>query len=183
MAVQLAPPTPVSEQQEQLDGRTPVLWATEDQVASFVASANDDVIICRERGRHFFKGVGRGGSLKFTGINREGLHVRRIVCDDCVCVERVELWELLHKRGKIYRANLVAAHLDYLDPTYLGEPGQGRMKTKQVREALVTLALTGQSFRELRKEIMARTATATSQPEQPAPQEEPEPTAEHASTG
>jgi hypothetical protein len=145
---------PRSIQAEQQETYGAITWATDEEVDDFVANADDAVLICRERARHNFPTIKSGG-LKFSGVTADGLMERRLLCPDCARVERVELWDVRHRRGAITRCELVAARLDYLDSTYLNKQGTGRIKAKQIRNSVGSSLLAGQSFRELRKEVMA----------------------------
>lgn len=140
-------PSIQGEQQSTTDAH---LYATDDQVDEYIRRMSDGVINCRERGRHSFAPV-RVTGMHFVGVTPLGLLVRRVLCDSCLMVERVEEWDVRHKRGKVTRAELVSARLDYLDPTYRADRGHGRMRPRQIRNAVASLALEGSSFRETLK--------------------------------
>jgi hypothetical protein len=143
------PETLRSIQGERADQVAGEMWATDDQVDEFVRSVGEWVLVCRERGRHAFAPV-RVTGMRFEGVTPDGLFIRRVSCDDCGMVVRVELWEVRQKRGVITRVELVSATLDYT-PGYLGKPGTGRMRPRQIRNAVASLELSGQNFREIMK--------------------------------
>lgn len=151
------------------------MWASDDQVDTWTAQAPPEVIDCKGRGRHRY--VAPPGPLRFTAITPEGWYVRRVPCESCrirepddepwpapatglprvVCVE---WWDVKHHRDKITRCSLVRAQPEYLDATYLGTPGFGRMKPRQVRASSMTAELAGQSVTAIRKEIKEAQAEA-----------------------
>lgn len=139
---------PASIQGEQQQAASATLWASDEEVMEYVQSVADAVLACRQRGRHFFLSIQDTGMV-FVRVTATGLLVRRAGCESCGCVVRVELWDVRHKRDVVTRAELVDSFLDYTDSSYLGKPGHGRMKPKQIRNAVATLALQGQSFKDV----------------------------------
>jgi hypothetical protein len=73
--------------------------------------------------------------MVFVGVDEAGLLIRRVDCDSCGMVERVELWDVRHKRGKVTRAVLVSAKPAYRDASYLNKSGKGRMTSEDRCEA------------------------------------------------
>jgi hypothetical protein len=155
-------------QGEQQAARGQAMWATDAAVDEWTGQAPPEVVVCRERGRHLYAAT-RGG-LQFSAITPEGWYVRRVPCDACRIrldddppwpapgtgmprVVRVELWDVKHHRDKITRCTLVKANPEYLDQAYLGKPGQGRMRPRQIRGASATAELAGQSVTQLRRVI------------------------------
>lgn len=140
------------------------LWATEAEVQAYIEKVSDEVLECRERGRHLFPGIRRG--MTFNAVDQAtGLMVRRVGCVVCQYPEghvlagmprvvRVELWDVRHNRGVVTRCTLSKAYTAYRDPSYLGQKGKGRMKPKQIRNELGTQMFKGQRFVALRKEVM-----------------------------
>jgi len=157
------PDEPLSEQGEQQAAKRTIIWATDAEVESFVQEARETdpyKLACRGRpgGRHIYEAP---KELIFTGITRDGLWVREIPCHGChapgekVKVVRIELWEVVHYRGKITRCKIVGSYPGYKDPSYLNHGG-GRMKPRQVQSAEVTLVLRGQQYRDVRKQVILR---------------------------
>jgi hypothetical protein len=143
------------------------MWADDAAVDAWTAEAPPEVVTCRERGRHLYAPT-RG--LNFSTITPEGWYVRRVPCEACRIREpddapwpapatgmprvvRVELWDVKHHRDKITRCTLVKAQPEYLDQAYLGKPGFGRMRPRQIRGASATAELAGQSVTQLRRAI------------------------------
>jgi len=154
-------------QGEQQAARGQAMWATDAAVDEWTEHAPPEVVACRERGRHLYAPT-RG--LQFSAITPEGWYVRRAPCEACRIrldddepwpapatgmprVVRVELWDVKHHRDKITRCVLVDAKPEYLDRTYLGTRGQGRMKPRQIRASSATAELSGGSVTALRKTI------------------------------
>ena len=159
---------PLSIQGEAQRARGQAMWADDAAVDDWTAHAPPEVVVCRERGRHLYAAT-RGG-LQFSAITPEGWYVRRVPCEACRIrleddepwpapatgmprVVRVELWDVKHHRDKITRCTLVKANPEYLDQSYLGKPGFGRMKPRQIRGASATAELAGQSVTQLRRAI------------------------------
>lgn len=129
-------------------------------VDSYVDGVSDDVLACRERGRHLFPSIRQVG-VKFIDVTEDGLLVRRLTCQCCHLAERVELWEGTG-RGTSTRYAPVTATIDYLrgpnGERYLGPQGRGRMTPRMVRNSLASRALAGQSVAAVRKEAKLRAA-------------------------
>jgi hypothetical protein len=140
------------EQQEQVQE---TLWATDDDVAGFVEGADDKHLICRERGRHDWRSIRQEGrGLVFTGTTLDDFPERRQLCPDCKAVERVEVWDVKYvkggkDRGKVSRCELLSVSFRYVDDGYQNKTGHGRMKPKQIKAAVGTVALRGMSYREV----------------------------------
>lgn len=160
---------PLSIQGEAERTRRVTLWATDADVARRAATEPDGVVACRERGRHEFPATRRSvaGALPFTDITEEGFYVRRIPCPCCRHVNsdgtpgpprvvREEIWDVKHRKGVILAngAQLVSAKPIYVDADYLAPPGAGRTKPRQWRQAALSPFLTGQSVKDLRREII-----------------------------
>jgi hypothetical protein len=143
------------ERESQLAG--PVLMEIAD-VDKYVDGVTDEVLACRERGRHLFPSIREGG-ITFVDVTEDGLFVRRLLCTCCRLAQRVELWEGTG-RGKNTRFVPVSASVTYLrgprGERYLGPQGRGRMTPKMVRNSLASRALQGQSLSELRKQARHR---------------------------
>jgi hypothetical protein len=142
-------PELTSIQGEQQEEAAP-LYATDDEVDEWVRQASEGAIVCQSDGRHHFPPARKTG-IRFVGVTPLGLFIRRVLCDSCLMVERVEEWDVRHVGDRVTRAEFVSAKLDYLDPTYLAERGHGRMKPKQVRNAVASVLLAGVSFRDTMK--------------------------------
>lgn len=128
------------------------LWASDAEVDTFVQHADDRHLVCRDRARHAYRTVKQAvaDGLRFTGQTADGFLERREICPDCRAVERVELWDVRHNsHNKVTRCVLVNAYTHYVDTSYQNAPGSGRMKPKQIREAVASLALNGMSYRSL----------------------------------
>ena len=155
---------PASIQGEQQEAIKVNLWASDAEVQAYIDRTPDEVLECRERGRHLFPGIRRG--MIFSGVTSSGLMIRRVGCVVCQYQEpsplagmprviRIETWDVRHHRGTITRCDLAGAYTAYRDPSYLGKKGQGRIKPKQIRNELGTIMFKGQKFVALRKEVMA----------------------------
>jgi hypothetical protein len=162
---------PVSIQGERQRARQAALWASDSEVAIYVQGQPDGVVDCRERGRHQYPGsrlaLSHPDAPPFTDITPEGWYVREIGCESCRKVNddgtpgmfrviRIEHWHLLHNsRGVIKEggAQLVRAHPKIVDPAYLNPPGQGRIKPRSVRGAVMSAALKGVNVNTLTREI------------------------------
>lgn len=134
---------------------TVVERASDETVDNYVDRATDEVLECRERGRHLFPSI-RAGGIQFTGIDDAGLFLRRITCSCCSLAVRVEHWEA-YGRGRNVRFRRVAAHVEYRrgpdGETYLAPSGAGRMTPRQVADSIASKALKGQSVAALRKSL------------------------------
>jgi hypothetical protein len=157
----------LSIQGESAARRAATIWATDAEAADYTRSQPDGVVACRERGRHQYPPT-RGSITEgppFIDITPEGFYVREIPCDSCRHVDddgnpglprvvRREVWDLKHHRGVITSAALVSAKPVVLDPEYRHGKGQGRIKPRQVRAAVVGAALSGQKIKTLRQTII-----------------------------
>lgn len=152
----------LSEQGEQEAEKQSILWASPTETENWVTEAKTEHpnrLICKRRGRHDYEEIGP----IFVGITKDGLWVRRRPCHDChghdepVQVERVELWEVKHYKGKIKSMTLVVAYPNYLDQSYLNTGG-GRMKPRGIQSAEITILMRGESYRDTRKEVILAAA-------------------------
>jgi hypothetical protein len=144
--------TPLSIQGEQ-EQEAGSVRASEDDVDRYVDNAPDEVLACRERGRHLYPSIRQAG-IEFTGVDTNGLFLRKVVCTCCGLAVRVERWEAT-RRGRNMRYQRVAADLEYrIGPdgqTYEAPPGRGRMTSGQIANSVASQALKGQSVSELRQ--------------------------------
>lgn len=152
-------------QGEQIDTAERAAWATSKEVEDYVAKASEDVIECRERGRHTFPSVRK--SMTFSRLDpTTGLLVREVGCVACADqqgnfrVVRVELWDVRHHKGEVTLCELASASTVYRGSDYLATPGSGRMKPKQIRNALGTEALKGAKIVTIRKAAVAASKAA-----------------------
>jgi hypothetical protein len=138
------------ERQQQLQG-TQLMELSE--VDRYVDSVSDEVLACRERGRHLFPSI-RTAGIQFVDVTDDGLLVRRLLCQCCQLAERVEYWQATG-RGVNTRYAPVSATNNYLigpdGERYLGPSGRGRMTPKMVRNSLASSALQGQTAEMVRK--------------------------------
>jgi len=166
---------PLSHQGEQQARQQDSIWASLPEVALYVSGQPDGVIDCREA-RHRYPGsrlaLSNPDAPPFTDITPEGWYVREIGCPSCRKVNdngtpgpfrvvRVEWWHLLHnKRGFIIEngAQLVRARPVVRDPDYLNPPGQGRIKPRDVRAVVMSLAMKGMNVNTITREIRERQA-------------------------
>ncbi|GDY32656.1 hypothetical protein [Gandjariella thermophila] len=143
---------PLSIQGEQQQEQGPVR-ASDDDVDRYVDDAPDEVLACRERGRHLFPTIRQAG-IEFTGVDRDGLFIRRVTCTCCGLAVRVERWEAT-KRGRHLRYQRVASDLEYRKgpdgQSYQAPPGRGRMTPRQIANSVASRALQGLSLAELRR--------------------------------
>jgi hypothetical protein len=139
------------------DTNAPVLMDLAE-VDQYVDSSSDEVLACRERGRHIFPSIRQAG-ISFIDVTDDGLLVRQLLCTCCQLAQRVELWETTG-RGRNTRYAPVSATINYLrgpnGERYLGPQGHGRMTPKMVRNSLASQALHGQSAAAIRKEAKQR---------------------------
>lgn len=167
---------PLSIQGEAQRRRAETLWATDTEVAIYVQGQPDGVVNCRERGRHQYPGTRLALTDKdappFTDITPEGWYVREIGCTSCQHVNddgtpgpfrvvRIEHWHLLHNARGVIKENgaqLVRARPQVVDPDYLNPPGQGRIKPRSVRGAVMSAAMRGLNVNTLTREIRERKA-------------------------
>jgi hypothetical protein len=162
------PAAGLSIQGERTARRAAAVWATDDEAADYARHQPDEVIACREAGRHVYPATRQSlaAGPPFTDITPEGFYVRELPCDRCRHVNadgtpglprivRREVWDVKHTRGRITSAQLVSAVPVVVDPDYLNPKGQGRIKPRQVRAAIVGEHLKGQKITNLRREILA----------------------------
>lgn len=141
--------------QQQLD-----LFMPQEDVDTYVRESDDKVVECRERGRHPFETI-RSSQMRFEGETEEGFLVRRQVCPCCGLAVRVEHWDVRHHRGRVTRCELVMARTEYRterlkDGTvrrYVAPAGRGRIRPRQIRNTVGTMALSGMSYTELIREV------------------------------
>jgi hypothetical protein len=159
----------LSIQGESAARRAAAVWATDSEAADYTRAQPDGVVACRERGRHQYPPtrLTLTGGPPFIDITPEGFYVREIPCESCRHVNddgtpglprvvRREVWDVKHKRGVIVEggAQLISAKPQEVDPDYLNGKGQGRIKPRQVRKAVMSSALVGQNIRTLRQQII-----------------------------
>jgi len=148
-------------QGEQETTRQLDLFMPQEDVDLYVDSVDDQILLCRERGRHSFPSAKETG-LRFNGgVDEEtGLLVRRVMCTCCRLAERVEYWDVKHRGTRVTRCEYVGASVVYHTEhtkdgglrRYTNKPGHGRMKPKQVKTAVATGMLAGTvSYRDLLK--------------------------------
>lgn len=134
---------------------TGVERASDEVVDTYVDQVTDEVLECRERGRHLFPSI-RATGIQFTAVDDTGLFVRRLTCTCCQLATRVEKWEA-HGRGRNTRFRRVAAHVEYRTgpngETYLAPSGRGRMTPRQIADSVASKALSGQSVSALRRSL------------------------------
>jgi hypothetical protein len=139
---------PQSIQGFQQDQASQDQYMSDGDVDEYVSKASDEVLMCRERGRHLWPSVRKVG-VHFTGVTTEGLLVRQLRCECCGLAERREFWETVG-RGSNLRYRPVDATTVYLTgdsgEKYLVPSGRGRMTSKMVRGTLVSKALEGQTL-------------------------------------
>lgn len=127
--------------------------ASEEDVDLYVDRVSDEVLACRERGRHLFPGIRQAG-IHFSAVDETGLLIRRLTCTSCGLATRVEKWEGARKGGRT-RFQRVASNLEYRTglngEVYLAPSGRGRMTTRQIGDSVASKALAGQSLTALRK--------------------------------
>jgi hypothetical protein len=128
--------------------------ASDADVDLYVDRVSDEVLACRERGRHLFPTIREAG-IHFTGVDDDGLLLRRLICTCCSLAVRVEKWEGARRRGQRTRFHRVASHLEYRTgsegQTYLAPSGRGHMTPRQIGDSVASKALAGQTIASLRK--------------------------------
>jgi hypothetical protein len=143
---------PASIQGEQEPDRA---WqrASEADVDRYVDRVPDEVLACRERGRHLFPSIREAG-IAFTAVDDDGLFLRRLTCSCCALAVKVEKWEGA-RRGRRTRFQRVGSRLEYRTgpegQTYLAPSGRGHMTPRQIGDSVASKALAGQSLAALRK--------------------------------
>jgi hypothetical protein len=152
--------TPLPSIQGEQQQETGWVRASDEDVDRYVDRVSDEVLACRERGRHLFPTIREAG-IQFTEVDNDGLFVRRLTCTCCELAVKVEKWEGV-KRGRRVRFQRVASHLEYRTgadgQTYLAPTGRGHMTPRQIGDSVASKALQGQSVAALRK-ALARTGT------------------------
>jgi hypothetical protein len=130
-----------------------LIKASDEDVDLYVDRVSDEVLACRERGRHLFPSIRQSG-IHFSDVDSDGLLIRRVSCTSCQLAVRVEKWEGARQRGR-NRFSRVASTLEYRTgregETYLAPSGRGRMTTRQIGDSIASKALQGQSLAALRK--------------------------------
>lgn len=123
-----------------------------DEVDDYVRKASDGVVACRERGRHLYESTRHGGVM-FTEVDDDGYLIRRLRCTCCELVDRIERWRTVREHGQLrYRFEDSRPHYRTdTDERYLAPSGNGHIRPRTVREALVTEALSGMSVAEVKK--------------------------------
>lgn len=128
--------------------------ASDADVDLYVDRVSDEVLACRERGRHLFPTIRQAG-IHFIGVDDDGLLIRRLTCTCCQLAVRVEKWEGTRRRGQRTRFHRVGQHLEYRTgaegQTYLAPSGRGHMTPRQIGDSVASKALAGQSLAALRK--------------------------------
>jgi hypothetical protein len=127
--------------------------ASDEDVDLYVDRASDEVLACRERGRHLFPTIRQAG-IHFSGVDDDGLFIRRLTCTCCELAVKVEKWEGVRQRGRT-RFRRVASSLEYRTgqdgQTYLAPSGRGHMTARQIGDSVASKALSGQSLKSLRE--------------------------------
>ena len=154
-------PTVLSIQGEQQHDRA-VPNASDEDVDLYVDQVSDEVLACRERGRHLFPSIRQAG-IHFSDVDSDGLFIRRVACTSCQLAVRAEKWEGTRQRGRT-RFSRVASTLEYHTgregQTYLAPSGRGRMTPRQIGDSIASKALQGQSLAALRKAATREAKTA-----------------------
>lgn len=149
-------------QGEQQESRQLDLFMPQEEVDEYVRKSDDGVLACRESTRHPFPPTRLHGQ-RFDGVDPDtGLMIRYVNCPSCELAYRIELWDVQHRGNKVTRCELVFAktryRTQYLDDgtirRYTAPPGHGRMRPRQVKNAIATIMLGGVSYSELRKQAM-----------------------------
>jgi hypothetical protein len=154
---------PTSIQAEQQNQAGPQR-ASEADVDRYVDRVSDEVLACRERGRHLFPSTREAG-ITFTDVDDHGLFLRRLTCTCCGLAVKVEQWYGSTRRGRRTRFERVGSRLEYRTgpegQTYLAPSGRGHMTPRQIGDSIASKALAGQSLTALRKGA-ARSGKASS---------------------
>ncbi|GAA4885611.1 hypothetical protein ACFQ34_30020 [Pseudonocardia benzenivorans] len=159
----------LSIQGEQQQQETGYVKASEEDVDLYVDRVSDEVLACRERGRHLFPTIRQAG-IHFTDVDRDGLFIRRLTCTCCELAVKVEKWEGVRQRGRTRFAR-VASNLEYRTGSdgqvYLAPSGRGHMTPRQIGDSVASKALAGQSITALRKAAAKAAAEAKAASEAP----------------
>ncbi|WP_224392843.1 hypothetical protein [Pseudonocardia sp. ICBG1293] len=122
--------------------------ASDDDVDAYVDGVSDEVLACRERGRHLFPTIRQAG-IHFTGVDETGLLLRRLRCGCCRLAVKVEKWEGAQVGGRT-RFRRVASNLEYRvgvdGEQYLAPAGSGFMTPRQVGDSVASKALSGSTL-------------------------------------
>ncbi|GAY07135.1 hypothetical protein [Pseudonocardia sp. N23] len=139
--------------------------ASDEDVDLYVDGVSDEVLACRERGRHLFPTIRQAG-IHFHGVDREGMLLRRLVCTCCLLAVKVEKWEGV-RAGSRTRFRRVASNLEYRTgndgEVYLAPSGRGHMTPRQIGDSVASKALAGQSVTALRKAATKAAAEAAAE--------------------
>lgn len=158
------------------------IQASDEDVDLYVDRVSDEVLACRERGRHLFPSIRQAG-IHFSAVDDTGLLIRRLTCTSCGLAVRVEKWEGARRRGRT-RFQRVASSLEYRTgrdgEVYLAPSGRGRMTPRQVGDSIASKALEGQSLTALRKAARANGTTPAN--DTPAPDSPPRDTPKQVPT-
>lgn len=132
----------------------------DDDVEEYVAGQSAEVNRCRARGRHLYDEQESRAPI-FSDITPEGLWVRKLMCECCELVGRIEFWESKRVGKSGRRWSFVTAKPDYSlrgpkGEKYLAEPGHGRMAPRQVKGAVVSNMMHDQNITQLRAEVKKR---------------------------
>ena len=150
-AAAAGPPSSIQGEQQQEAG-----WvrASDDDVDLYVDRVSDEVLACRERGRHLFPTIRQAG-IHFTGVDDDGLLIRRLTCTCCELAVKVEKWEGFRGAGRRTRFRRVVSTLEYRTgpdgQTYLAPSGRGHMTPRQIGDSVASKALAGNTLTALRK--------------------------------
>lgn len=151
-------------QGEAQQAETGYVRASAEDVDLYVDQVTDEVIACRERGRHLFPTIRQAG-IHFTDVDRDGLLIRRLTCTCCLLAVKIEKWEGV-RSGSRTRFARVASTLEYRTgdngEIYLAPSGRGHMTPRQIGDSVASKALAGQSLTALRKGAKAAAAKNTS---------------------
>lgn len=152
----------LSIQGEQQQDAAGYVKASDEDVDLYVDGVSDEVVACRERGRHLFPTIRQAG-IHFAEVDDDGLFLRRLTCTCCELAVRVEKWEGARRGGRT-RFGRVTSTLEYKTGTkgevYLAPAGRGHMTPRQIGDSVASKALAGQSLTELRKAAKAASTTA-----------------------
>lgn len=152
MAQNVADLPSIQGEQQQESGR---VRASDEDVDLYVDRVSDEVLACRERGRHLFPTIRQAG-IHFGAIDDDGLFLRRLTCTCCRLAVKVEKWEGV-KQGRRVRFHRVASTLEYHvgddGERYLAPSGRGHMSPRQIGDSVASKALQGQSLTALRKAV------------------------------
>lgn len=149
--VAAGPPSSIQGEQQQESG-----WvrASDEDVDLYVDRVSNEVLTCRERGRHLFPTIRQAG-IHFTGVDDDGLLLRRLTCTCCELAVKVERWEGFRGSGRRTRFRRVTSHLEYHTgpegQTYLAPTGRGHMTPRQIGDSVASKALAGNTLTALRK--------------------------------